>query len=404
MSAADPHSTTGSDAGSDPDPEPGSDPDAGSDAGSDPDAGSEPAPDPGPTTGGPTPAVPVTEPGAAAPSGRFRPPAGRWMPWSWSWSWSWSDGVRASLTWGLVALVGAWLAVRVAGVGTGTAVETSMVLTPYVALASVAALATAALLRVRTATAAAGACCAGYLLVLAPLFVAGPQPTAAPQGPVLSVMTVNVQFGWADAEAVVRLVEEHDVALLGVQELTPAFHRTLVAEGIEDLLPHGVVDARGGASGTGLYSRHPVERVAHDIPGQHEHPTGLVAVGGSPPLQVTVVHPVPPVGAASRAEWRGTLDALPRPDDGGTVHMLIGDFNATVDQPTMRSLLDDGYVDAAGAKGRGWVATWRFPFTPPLTIDHVLVDRDTAVEAVSVHGIAGSDHRAVVAAVRLPGG
>ncbi|HKY16401.1 MAG TPA: endonuclease/exonuclease/phosphatase family protein, partial [Microthrixaceae bacterium] len=89
------------------------------------------------------------------------------------------------------------------------------------------------------------------------------------------------------------------------------------------------------------------------------------------------------------------------PDDP-RVHLVIGDFNATVDQPTMRELLDDGYVDAAGAVGRGWVMTWRFPFTPPLAIDHVLVDEDTAVRSVDVHPIAGSDHRAVVATVRLP--
>jgi endonuclease/exonuclease/phosphatase family metal-dependent hydrolase len=347
---------------------------------------------------GPDPAPRSREPGAAARPGRARQVIEPWVPGSWS------ETVRARVTWGPVVVLAVWLAVRVAGVGAGTVVETSLVLTPYVALASVGAVATAALLRVWTATAAAGACCVGYLLVLAPLFVAGPRPAAAPQGPEVSVMTVNVQFGWADPEAVVRLVEDHDVALLGVQELTPAFHRALVAEGFEDLLPHGVVDARGGASGTGLYTRHPVERVAHHVPGRHEHPTGLVAVEGAPPVQVTVVHPVPPVGGPGRAEWRSTLDALPRPDDGGTVHMVIGDFNATVDQPTMRALLDDGYVDAAGATGRGWVATWRFPFTPPLTIDHVLVDRDTAVEAVSVHSIPGSDHRAVVATVRLPEG
>jgi len=38
-----------------------------------------------------------------------------------------------------------------------------------------------------------------------------------------------------------------------------------------------------------------------------------------------------------------------------------------------------------------------------LTLDHVLVDRGCAVLACSVHAIPGSDHRAVYAAIQLPG-
>jgi endonuclease/exonuclease/phosphatase family metal-dependent hydrolase len=46
--------------------------------------------------------------------------------------------------------------------------------------------------------------------------------------------------------------------------------------------------------------------------------------------------------------------------------------------------------------------TWRFRFTPPLAIDHVLVDEDTGVVDVAVHGVNGSDHRAVIATLHLP--
>jgi endonuclease/exonuclease/phosphatase (EEP) superfamily protein YafD len=317
--------------------------------------------------------------------------------------------LRPAVAWALVAPLVVWLAVRATGLGAGTTVETFIVFTPYVALASVVALAAVALLRVRPAAVAAGLCCIGYGLVMAPLFVAAEGPTPAPTGPELRVMSSNVQFGWADAARVVDLVEQHDIEVLGIQELTPVFHRLLVAEGIEDVLPHGVVDARYGASGTGLYSRYPVEEVGSTfpptIPGEHAHPTGLVAVPGAPPVQVTVVHPVPPVLSGAVDAWQETLAALPRPDPGGTVHLLVGDFNATVDQPTMRALLDDGYTDAALALGHGWQPTWQGRgLGPMLTIDHVLVDRSTAVEDVSVHDVGGSDHRALVAALRLPEG
>jgi endonuclease/exonuclease/phosphatase family metal-dependent hydrolase len=313
--------------------------------------------------------------------------------------------------WALVAPLALWLAVRASSLGRGTTVETFIVFTPYVAFASLVVLGVTAALRVRPAALVAAGCCAGYALVMAPLFVAAGGPSPAPTGPDLRVMTSNVQFGWADAATVVRLVEEGDIDVLGVQELTPEFHRRLVAEGIEDLLPHGVVDARPGASGTGLYSRYPVERVGSDvlgsdIPGEHAHPTGLVEVPGALPVQVTVVHPVPPVGPAAVDAWQQTLEALPRPDgDEGPVHLLIGDFNATVDQPTMRALLDDGYTDAALARGRGWQPTWRSRGVgPALTLDHVLVDRAVGVDAVSGHDVAGSDHRSLVAVLRLPAG
>lgn len=346
-------------------------------------------------------------------------------------------GIRAVLAWALVVPLVLWLVVRATGLGAGTTIETFIVFTPYAALASVAALAVVALLRVRPAALAAGVCCAGYGLVLAPLFVAADGPSPAPTGPALRVMTSNVQFGFADPATVVDLVEEHDIQVLGIQELTPGFHQRLVAEGIEDALPYGVIDARDGASGTGLYSRYPVDEVGstftETIPGEHAQPTGLVAVPGAPPVQVTVVHPVPPVLPGGVDAWRDTFRALPRP--GGTggadsgsvtagyagadvaagsadaspggapdrVHLLIGDFNATVDQPTMRGLLDDGYTDAALALGHGWQPTWRArDFGPMLTIDHVLVDGSTAVEGVSVHHVPGSDHRALVAALQLP--
>jgi hypothetical protein len=38
-----------------------------------------------------------------------------------------------------------------------------------------------------------------------------------------------------------------------------------------------------------------------------------------------------------------------------------------------------------------------------LTLDHVLVDRNSAVLDYSVHIVPGTDHRAVFAEVQLPG-
>ena len=92
----------------------------------------------------------------------------------------WRVGIRPVLAWALVAPLVLWLVVRATGLGAGTTIETFIVFTPYAALASVATLAAVAILRVRPAALAAGVCCAGYGLVLAPLFVAADGPSPAP--------------------------------------------------------------------------------------------------------------------------------------------------------------------------------------------------------------------------------
>ena len=88
------------------------------------------------------------------------------------------------------------------------------------------------------------------------------------------------------------------------------------------------------------------------------------------------------------------------------MQILAGDFNATLDHSEFRALLDRGYLDAADAAGEGWTPTWPAPPKQrralPLTIDHILVDRRVRVEKVTVVRIPRSDHRAVIAVLRLP--
>jgi len=55
--------------------------------------------------------------------------------------------------------------------------------------------------------------------------------------------------------------------------------------------------------------------------------------------------------------------------------------------------------------GQGFVWTWparRRTRALPLTIDHVLVDERVKVEKVTVVRVPGSDHRAMIAVLRLP--
>ncbi|MBE2997876.1 endonuclease/exonuclease/phosphatase family protein [Nocardiopsis sp. HNM0947] len=120
---------------------------------------------------------------------------------------------------------------------------------------------------------------------------------------------------------------------------------------------------------------------------------------------VTSGHPVPPVAPSGIERWTYETASLPEADDGGPLRIVAGDFNATLDHAALRDLLASGYVDAAAETGNGLEPTWpNGRPSPPLTIDHVLVDGTASVDATSVHDAPGSDHRAVLATLTLPAG
>lgn len=307
---------------------------------------------------------------------------------------------RPHAAWTLAACPMAWLLLRLSGLGRGTVIETLLVFTPFVALASLVILAVVAWLRVRPAAWLAGAGALGLVLVVLPLVRGGAQPGADADGPPLTVMTVNALYGEADPDVIVDLVRANSVDVLGVQELTPALVEGLAGAGLTEALPHSHILSAEGAAGMGIYADRPFEDVSLSIGGEVPSPTARFELDGTPPVEVTVVHPLPPLGGW-REDWSATLATLPAPAPDLT-RIVMGDFNATLDQPTMRDVLDLGFVDAAQVVGRGWVPTWGPSGRPVLAIDRVLVDHTVRVESVEVHAVAGSDHRAVIAVLQLP--
>jgi endonuclease/exonuclease/phosphatase family metal-dependent hydrolase len=218
---------------------------------------------------------------------------------------------------------------------------------------------------------------------------------------------VSLRLGLADPDAVVRLVRERDVDVLVVQELTPRIRERLCRAGIEELLPSGhAIPARPGsppAGAGGVWTRLPVVGCG-TVAGGFEQPTLCVRVGDGPDVEVTAVHTTPPRMPTTVRAWAADLAALPSPDPS-VLRVLAGDFNATLDHAALRAVLARGYRDAGRAAGRGLAATWGplRPGVPVLTLDHVLVDPRVGVGEVAFAQVAGSDHRAVVVDLRLPG-
>ncbi|RKS05103.1 endonuclease/exonuclease/phosphatase (EEP) superfamily protein YafD [Nocardiopsis sp. Huas11] len=295
---------------------------------------------------------------------------------------------------------------RAAGLERGYPLVPVLAFTPYVLAASVVPLVAAAVLRRWAALAATAV--AVVVLAVAVVPRAVPFGITGAGGPELRILTVNVLGGGADPAAVMAAVREREVDVLALQESTPDMLARLFAQGLDDLLPHAVDHSAPSVEGTSVHSVHPLTDLGDAGEGVSAFamPTARVEVPGwEGVLEVTAVHPYPPIDASYTAHWRAGLRALPAAADGEALRILAGDFNATPDHAELRRVLDSGYVDAASVRGQGLAGTW--PSSGPLprvAIDHVLVDSSIGVGDVAVVPVAGTDHLGVFARVTLPEG
>ena len=308
-------------------------------------------------------------------------------------------GLRRALAIVIAAPWVAWALVRTFGLDGAYPLVPAMAFTPYVAAASPIPVLAALLLRRRIVAAVAALALLAFALALVPRALAG-GPTA--HGPRITVVTANLYRGQADPETLIRLARTADVLVL--EELTPEELARLDRAGLARELRYRVAEPRGNASGTAIFARRPLQPLPSHDAGDHAQPAARLAIPGAPPLLLDAVHPAPPINGPREREWAQALAALPGADRSG-VRILVGDFNATLDHRALRRVLDRGYADAADRAGAGLHATW--PALPrralPIAIDHVLVDRRVQVDGVDVQRLPGSDHRALIARLTLPG-
>lgn len=233
--------------------------------------------------------------------------------------------------------------------------------------------------------------------------------TSAAAGVPLRVMTVNVEFGQADAAQAVALVREHQVDVLVVEEMTPDFVDRLQGAGIGTQLRYSDLHPQVGPGGTGIWSRW-VVRSSGALPSAgFEMPMASITLpgGSARTLTVTGIHtqaPTPRSGPLTG--WRRDLSTIAKVeasrDPRGGPAIYAGDFNASRDHAGFRAILATGLVDAADAvpaaswPGFTWPADRAWPaFT---RIDHVLLTPSSiGVRNVTVLNLEGTDHHPVVA-------
>ncbi len=311
---------------------------------------------------------------------------------------------RTLLVWLLMLPGAAWAVVRLGGWERGPLIPL-LAFTPYVAAWSVFPALIALFARRWLGAAIAAVTVALFAVSVLPRTFPDRHPGPT-QGVDLTVMTANMLEGGADPATIVSLVRNHDIAVLALQEYTPAARDGLAAAGLGTMLPYGSLAPELDTTGSALYSRWPVTADGfHRNGGGFLQAYATVTPPGAGLLLVESAHPLAPATLPYLRNWRADLDAEPRADPDGTPRILLGDFNSTLDHEPLRALISHGYRDSADAVGAGLIGTWG-PYdgkpVPPVTIDHVLVDRRIGVRAVLVRHQPRSDHRAVLADLVVP--
>lgn len=305
--------------------------------------------------------------------------------------------------WIAVAPLEAWTLVRLLGLDAGYPLVPLIAFTPYVAVAAFLVAGAALALRNWAAATVAALATLGLAAAVLPRGI-GDGTVGAGGRPTLSVLSANVHHGTANAGKLMALVEDLRPDLLAVQELTPWFHRELLAAAIAESLPNAIVQVRPDSSGGGIYSRLPVRELAEPGGFDFRQPRAELTVPGAGRVRVASVHPFPPT-RGNVGTWERALAQMPSAGRGAA-WVLAGDFNATLDHSALREVLDRGYRDAGAVAGKGLEPTWPEGrrFGPLVTIDHVLADHRLDIASYSTHELPGTDHRAVFSQLVLPQG
>ena len=226
-------------------------------------------------------------------------------------------------------------------------------------------------------------------------------PSLACTGPAFTVATVNLQFSNRSQQTALAWLAEHPVDLIVVQELTGAWAQALAGS---DAHPHRFLLTREDPYGIGVLSRWPLESAgAIDLAGD-----GLPSIEGIVDIEGRRVRLLglhthwPVLPEVARMRDAALVGAAGIASASDLPVILLGDLNLTPDSPEFTRLLDESALRDV-VSGRRWRPTWQAGFWPlALRIDHVLVSPQLCVEAVEVGPSIGSDHRPVIARLRLP--
>jgi endonuclease/exonuclease/phosphatase (EEP) superfamily protein YafD len=241
--------------------------------------------------------------------------------------------------------------------------------------------------------------------VVLPRLVPDPVPAG---GRPFTVLAFNTYEGSADLEQVAALIEQHHPDVVALSEAGQRYADRLgpLVEPRGYTLHSSVGERSRDVGGVTTVVSNQLGDVQVRIGKEtSSFPYLELSGGGLGDLRMVAFHSVAPVPGAV-PDWQHDLALLGQWCSGPTPAIVAGDFNATIDHSPLRAGTA-GCGDAASQRGEGLVPTWgpspriREEFGPQ--IDHVFATDGIVAETFEVHDISGSDHRAVLTTLRLPG-
>jgi endonuclease/exonuclease/phosphatase (EEP) superfamily protein YafD len=232
-----------------------------------------------------------------------------------------------------------------------------------------------------------------------------PGPIAAPPALPVRVMSVNLLSSNTATAAVMAWIRSEQPDLVAAQEVSPAW-ATALNEALAVSHPHRLVQPSTDNFGIALYSRWPLPGARTDLLGGPV-PSVIARIdagdgAATRAIQVIVTHPPPPM-SGQYAEWhdRQTAALADLVAASRDPVVLVGDLNATPGSAAHRRLLAAGLRDTR--QGHGWEPTWPASLGwAGIPIDHVLVSPAVGCPRRDLSPDLGSDHRGVVADLRIP--
>lgn len=241
----------------------------------------------------------------------------------------------------------------------------------------------------------------GYVIVSRTIAGSAPGP-----GRTLTLLSFNVYDGHADVGALAQTIDTQRPDVVVMPE-AGEHYRQLLLPMIADLGYRSWTTGLPGAEdveGILILAAPRLDNVAAEPLHVGTKFRWIQLFGGTlGATHVVAVHAAAPLPGQMR-RWLSDTRTLQRwCGPGRGPNILIGDFNATLDQSLLRSATSD-CADVAVEQGLGLVATWpsALPRWFGIQIDHVFTAGGIQSANLQVLDIPGSDHRALLTRVIMP--
>lgn len=218
----------------------------------------------------------------------------------------------------------------------------------------------------------------------------------------IKIVSFNTWHANLDLERLHAYIEREDADVVLLIEFGPTKRALIDRE--KERYPYATGCSETWECSVEILSKHPFASTAD---GRRELDDGpprvIVTFGAGPhPLTVIAAHMMRPIDGPNEhlLEMR-RVAGLARSAPGPVI--VAGDFNATWWSHSFEVFREDSGLTHMGRYLPSWPSQSRW-FLPQLNIDHLWVSRELAVTDVHLGPDAGSDHRPLVAIVKLPQG